>query len=131
MAWQGALLEGVEPHHYGLIPRISFGLFESIGTARKVRKSASIFMCMGCLSGLTVLALLQASREWSYRVEVSYLEIYNETVFDLFALGGGGAGGKGKSAPKGKMRVREHPTLGVYVEVATTNLSLSQLKARL
>ncbi|TPX66845.1 hypothetical protein SpCBS45565_g04161 [Spizellomyces sp. 'palustris'] len=41
----------------------------------------------------------------SYGVEVSYMEIYNERVRDLLMPGN-----------KGKLRVREHPSLGPYVE---------------
>lgn len=48
-----------------------------------------------------------------YSVEVSYLEIYNETVRDLFnpaaAIGGVGGGGAGGSFGVGGLRVREDP----------------------
>ncbi|KAG1474176.1 hypothetical protein G6F56_000508 [Rhizopus delemar] len=43
--------------------------------------------------------------ERSYQVEVSYIEIYNEKVRDLLNPGN-----------KGNLKVREHPTIGPYVE---------------
>jgi hypothetical protein len=58
-------------------------------------------------------------------VEVSYLEIYNERVRDLFnpdlkqadGRGGGGGGGATSSTNKrASLRVRAHPQKGVYVE---------------
>ncbi|KAK0150248.1 Kinesin-like protein KIF16B [Merluccius polli] len=45
----------------------------------------------------------------SFRTEVSYLEIYNEHVLDLLNK-------RPSSAPKGGLRVREHPVDGPYVE---------------
>ncbi|RCH93343.1 kinesin-like protein Klp8 [Rhizopus azygosporus] len=51
--------------------------------------------------------------ELSYQVEVSYIEIYNEKVRDLL-----------NPANKGNLKVREHPTIGPYVE------DLSRLVAR-
>ncbi|KAJ2771978.1 hypothetical protein IWQ56_001571, partial [Coemansia nantahalensis] len=48
----------------------------------------------------------------SFHVEVSYLEIYNERVRDLLNPLSPGAGGGG-------LRVREHPSLGPYVEDLT------------
>ena len=41
----------------------------------------------------------------SYKVEVSYMEIYNEKVRDLL-----------NPRSSGNLRVREHPVLGPYVE---------------
>jgi len=76
MMGTGAVLDDrLEPKHYGLIPRISFALFQSIAAAA------------------------QASQASSYGVEVSYMEIYNETVYDLFSTGGGGGGGS-KGLPR-------------------------------
>lgn len=40
-----------------------------------------------------------------FQVEVSYIEIYNEKVRDLLNPGN-----------KGNLKVREHPTIGPYVE---------------
>ena len=48
---------------------------------------------------------LQADPTLTCTVEVSYLEIYNERVRDLL-----------NPATKGKLRVREHPSTGPYVE---------------
>ena len=41
----------------------------------------------------------------SFQVEVSYIEIYNEKVHDLL-----------NPRNKGSLKVREHPSLGPYVE---------------
>ena len=43
----------------------------------------------------------------SFKVEVSYMEIYNEKVKDLLRVG---------KAKKANLRVREHKVLGPYVE---------------
>ena len=69
----------------GLIPRICKGLFNKMNTDSSKDGSAS------------------------YRVEVSYLEIYNERVRDLLKSS------SGKAAHT--LRVREHPKNGPYVQV--------------
>ena len=43
----------------------------------------------------------------SFKVEVSYMEIYNERVSDLLAIGGN---------QRKQLRVREHKVVGPYVE---------------
>ncbi|MCJ1227889.1 kinesin-like protein Klp8 [Toensbergia leucococca] len=48
---------------------------------------------------------IQKDKNLSCRVEVSYLEIYNERVRDLL-----------NPSTKGNLRVREHPSTGPYVE---------------
>jgi len=48
----------------------------------------------------------QQSPELSYKVEVSYMEIYNERVHDLLD----------PSAHKHSLKVREHNVLGPYVD---------------
>ncbi|KAK7073371.1 Kinesin-like protein kif16b [Halocaridina rubra] len=72
----------------GLIPRICEALFSSMAEGRE--------------AGTT------------YKVEVSYLEIYNERVKDLLRAG----------APNDlhSLRVREHPKLGPYVQDLSTHL---------
>ncbi|KAI9287583.1 hypothetical protein BC943DRAFT_345926 [Umbelopsis sp. AD052] len=47
----------------------------------------------------------QTANNLTYRVEVSYIEIYNEKVRDLL-----------NPKNKGNLKVREHPSLGPYVE---------------
>lgn len=47
----------------------------------------------------------------SYRTEVSYLEIYNEKVKDLL-----------QSNSSHSLRVREHPSMGPYVQSLSTHL---------
>ncbi|KAJ2868651.1 hypothetical protein GGI22_000745 [Coemansia erecta] len=76
----------------GLIPRICQALFAAIGAAA------------------------DGSSDESFHVEVSYLEIYNERVRDLLnpRQNSSGEGGGG-----GGLRVREHPSLGPYVEDLT------------
>lgn len=46
-----------------------------------------------------------SSDKLKFQVEVSYIEIYNEKVRDLL-----------NPANKGNLKVREHPTIGPYVE---------------
>ena len=65
---------------YGIIPKICQDMFERIKG-------------------------LQADKNSSCTVEVSYLEIYNERVRDLL-----------NPSNKGNLRVREHPSTGPYVE---------------
>ncbi|KAJ2802233.1 hypothetical protein H4R20_003359, partial [Coemansia guatemalensis] len=80
----------------GLIPRISQGLFARIEEEQ------------------------QREQEVSYHVEVSYLEIYNERVRDLLnpISASNSANGNGGSSSAG-LRMREHPSLGPYVEDLT------------
>jgi kinesin family protein 1 len=47
----------------------------------------------------------QTASNLTYQVEVSYIEIYNEKVRDLL-----------NPKNKGNLKVREHPSLGPYVE---------------
>jgi kinesin family protein 1 len=72
----------------GIIPRICNTLFERLD-ARQAGKDAN----------------------HSNRIEVSYLEIYNEAVRDLLNPSGARS-----------LKVREHPTLGVFVEDLRTIL---------
>ncbi|RMZ66785.1 kinesin family [Pyrenophora seminiperda CCB06] len=65
---------------YGIIPKICQDMFERI-------------------------KVLQADKNSTCTVEVSYLEIYNERVRDLL-----------NPSNKGNLRVREHPSTGPYVE---------------
>lgn len=65
---------------YGIIPKICQDMFERIKS-------------------------MQADKNLSFTVEVSYLEIYNERVRDLL-----------NPSNKGNLRVREHPSTGPYVE---------------
>eukprot|EP00041_Stephanoeca_diplocostata_P033306 m.1097984 g.1097984 ORF g.1097984 m.1097984 type:complete len:1156 (-) comp24311_c0_seq31:2505-5972(-) len=68
------------PQDLGIIPRLCQELFE----AAKLRASGSTFQ---------------------YRVEVSYMEIYNERVRDLLS-----------TSDKYALKVREHQVMGPYVE---------------
>lgn len=72
----------------GLIPRICEALFSSMAEGRE--------------AGTT------------YKVEVSYLEIYNERVKDLLR--------QGAHNDTHSLRVREHPKLGPYVQDLSTHL---------
>lgn len=47
----------------------------------------------------------ETTEERTFQVEVSYIEIYNEKVRDLL-----------NPRNKGNLKVREHPSLGPYVE---------------
>ncbi|XP_011676135.2 kinesin-like protein KIF14 isoform X2 [Strongylocentrotus purpuratus] len=57
----------------------------------------------------------------SFKVEVSFFEIYNEKIHDLLAPGVEKTDKWDKSAPKKiTLKVREHPTQGPYVEGLST-----------
>jgi hypothetical protein len=73
------------PTEPGLIPRICQALYE--------RQSNSNGMAVG-------------SAVISYKLELSYMEIYSEEVRDLLV----------KQNPVGGLKVRQHPELGPYVE---------------
>ncbi|XP_052214785.1 kinesin-like protein KIF14 isoform X2 [Dreissena polymorpha] len=53
-------------------------------------------------------------------VEISFFEIYNEKIHDLLASNSHLGSGKDKKVKKTTLRVREHPTLGPYVEGLST-----------
>jgi kinesin family member 1 len=74
----------------GIIPRICMNLFERMYLSHAPKAKGRHAM---------------NDPNQSARVEVSYLEIYNERVRDLL-----------NPKPKGNLRVREHPVLGPYVE---------------
>ena len=76
----------------GLIPRISFELFKRM-----------------------------RDESMTYRVEVSYFEIYNEKVRDLLRSPTGNSGG-GSNMTSHSLRVREHPKLGPYVQDLSKHL---------
>lgn len=77
-----ALDDKLKTSDYGLIPRVCCGLFSSMEERVDEKHGSNLH----------------------YSVEVSYIEIYNEVVRDLF---------NPKSKP---LKVREHPTNGAYVE---------------
>src|SRR5437868_11374548 len=58
-----------------------------------------------CRDMFNRITALQSDSNLKCRVEVSYLEIYNERVRDLL-----------NPATKGNLKVREHPSTGPYVE---------------
>ena len=74
---------------WGLIPRICYGLFDNMRDAAQQQGGAV-----------------------RYKVECSYLEIYNERARDLFAPSRQPTHGVGSAG----LRVRSHPRTGVYVE---------------
>lgn len=80
------------PEEQGLIPRICQALFERISTLT-LNNSSSTFL-----------------------VEASYMEIYNETCRDLLNPPRGSSGISCVSGANNGLRVREHPTIGPYVE---------------
>ena len=58
-------------------------------------------------SGLFEQTRLQSTPDNNITIEVSYMEIYNEKVYDLLDLSAGSKAG---------LKVREHSILGPYVE---------------
>ena len=71
------------PDQPGIIPRLCVSLFERIARMENKRGEAS-----------------------EAKVEVSYMEIYNEKVFDLLDM----------TSNKSGLKVREHQALGPYVD---------------
>lgn len=74
----------------GLIPRICEGIFERIAQIEAEKKASNE----------------EDSNEVAFRIEASYIEIYNEKVQDLLD-------------PKGvkkNLKVREHQLLGPYID---------------
>jgi kinesin family protein 1 len=84
MGPDGGTAKDVPESELGLVPRMCRKIFELRGKAS------------------TIGPLLQA-------VVCSYMEVYNEQVFDLLVQPNG-------DAHKKHLKVREHPTRGVYVE---------------
>jgi len=58
-----------------------------------------------------------ADEQTTYKVQVSYYEIYNEKIYDLLA--------SVRLKTKTKLRVREHPVMGPYVEDLSTYVATS------
>lgn len=82
------------PSNMGLLPRIAEGLFNKVESLRK--------------DGTEV------------RVQMSYIEIYNNRLFDLLAPAASSqkrtGQGSGKTKSKGNLEIHTHPTIGVYVD---------------
>lgn len=87
------------PGDTGIIPRICERLFEKLNENKKE---------------------LDDNSKNANKVEVSYLEIYNECVWDLLT--------PTAARPSGGLKVREHPTIGVFVEDLTTILATDYKK---
>ncbi|KAJ2695189.1 hypothetical protein GGH99_000266 [Coemansia sp. RSA 1285] len=100
---------GGQGREAGLIPRICQALFAAIGgdPSASAGSSAGSASHAGPDGGGTAV-------DESFHVEVSYLEIYNERVRDLLNPQQEPSGSTG-----GGLRVREHPSLGPYVEDLT------------
>lgn len=79
------------PHEKGLIPRLCDALFERMQAATRADAGAT------------------------FKLEVSYMEIYNERVHDLLDPAEGGAAG-GTGGARQSLKVREHAILGPYVD---------------
>ncbi|CAJ1401240.1 unnamed protein product [Effrenium voratum] len=76
--------------HRGLLPRLAEGLFERLG---KLEGSSS-------------------------RVRISYIEVYNDRLRDLLSPRSEFDGSPRKAVPSGpgRLEIRTHPAVGVYVE---------------
>lgn len=87
------------------------------GTHRHVTKTKGQHECVGnlwdCLSCSSFSFQLPQNH---VEVEVSYIEIYNERIYDLLGSGGGGCD------RREALRVREHPDTGPYVEGVACHL---------
>ena len=89
----------------GLIPRICKALFERIHqqSGKQAGASANSAGADTTSKGTTTTTTTTTSN----RIEVSYLEIYNEKVRDLL---------RSSAKAQQNLKVREHPKLGVYVQ---------------
>ena len=85
-----SMLGDSEGEHMGISPRIVENLFKHI-EEEKVNKPKTI-----------------------YKVEVTFLEIYNEQVKDLFA--------KNKNSDYAAVKIRQHPIYGVFVDGLQTKV---------
>ena len=110
--------------HYGLIPRVCCGLFECVTrqqrdaelAATDARERARAADLSGAHA--RAVATAEAAAPPGCSIEVSYVEIYNETARDLLCPGGE------------QRRVREHPSHGAYVENLTCALVSSYDEVR-
>ena len=84
---------GMENEQKGLIPRLCENLFEKITS--------------------------KSNEEYLFKIEVSYMEIYNEKVRDLLD----------PSGSKQNLKLREHRLLGVYVD-GLSQLAVSNYKVK-
>ena len=95
MMGTGAVLDSnVAPQDYGLIPRIAFALFQSVQAAQANHRHYLSQNSHSSGSSSSSSSAVQLN----FAVEVSYMEIYNETVFDLFAASSSRGQGAGISA---------------------------------
>lgn len=106
MMGTGAVLgRGMDASDYGLIPRLCYFLFQ------RIQREAA-----------------RPKHQHRFSVEVTYIEIYNERVRDLFNPSASVSARRDVPCPdlacltrragalQGSLRVREHPKTGVYVE---------------
>ena len=88
----------------GVIPRFGRDLFERMAALQEASGSAA--------------------NDTRFTVELSYFEIYAERIYDLLASpqrhGSSGSGGGGSGGTGARLRVREHPVLGPYVDGLAT-----------
>ena len=80
--------------------------FTMIGLPEEEQKGVAVRIC----EGLFVEMLLKEG--WQFGVEIRYLEIYNEGVYDLLLTH--------RSSSRESLKVREDPTSGPFVEGLTT-----------
>ncbi|KAJ2504282.1 hypothetical protein GGI11_007417, partial [Coemansia sp. RSA 2049] len=100
---------GGQGREAGLIPRICQALFAAIGGNPPPSSASGAGSNSDAAPNGDAMAI-----DESFHVEVSYLEIYNERVRDLLNPQQEPGGSTG-----GGLRVREHPSLGPYVEDLT------------
>ncbi|DAZ97900.1 TPA: hypothetical protein N0F65_012163 [Lagenidium giganteum] len=88
----GRGVDGQNNGRQGLTPRICHGLFDKIDASKAAARASGVFVPR-------------------FQVQVSYVEVYHEKVFDLLAQ-------SKLRHTKESLKVREHPEDGVYVEHA-------------
>jgi len=89
----------------GLIPRICKALFQQIDERYKEEEAAAVAAAATTTTTSTTTTTKPPS-QWEYTVDISYMEVYNESVYDLLT----------PEAGRRALRVREHPKKGAYVD---------------
>ena len=92
----------------GIIPRLCNGIFEMFDD-----------VSWQCLFSRRFCSIQQnTNSDIAYKVEASFMEIYNEKVRDLLSV----------SRKHESLRVREHTVLGPYVEGSVASASFDSMR---
>ena len=109
MGTGGILDERLPPEEHGLVPRICSDLFDQINFRLAAQGEQEVID-----NDDDAATVGESSLQCS--VEVSYMEIYNESVYDLLSQNSL----RSQYHHRQPLRVREHPRIGAYVDGLTT-----------